>query len=168
VPFSSYFCYQQDFTEENVLESLKKLNKILADNRSTQSQEPPRELGKTWTVQKPPKEEKKKRIPKELFLPITTDGPAGEASIEQVTVQGVGGSHYELRPTTPLTVSELEPKFSLLRQESCEGVRSEGVRGEGVTDVCEIDLLNESAIESRKMLATAEEKFVLYIQSFYY
>lgn len=72
-----------------------------------------------------------------------------------------------VRPTTPVGVSEVEPCFSKVgRSVSAPCEAGEGVRGvsvlcearDGVKSVTEMEVLSESAVESRKQLAVAEEK----------
>ena len=65
----------------------------------------------------------------------------------------------DVRPTTPVGVSNVEPCFSRVgRTVSAPCEAGDSVRSVTSVGVTEMEALNESAVESRRQLTTAEEK----------
>ena len=65
----------------------------------------------------------------------------------------------DVRPTTPVGVSDVEPCFSRVgRSVSSPCEAGDSVRSVTSVGVTEMEVLNESAVESRRQLTTAEEK----------
>ena len=160
-----------------MLKSLSTLTQILVANQNTGE-----DLGRTWTrpqthphssthpLTKTDSKSTSKENPSDKRPTSTKQGSSNATAkkvstgdggskvikkppkLQSLKVQSVDSEDVSGRPTTPVGMSTKEPSFSRVgRSESCEA--SEGVS--------EMDVLNESAVESRRQLTAAEEKLVL-------
>ena len=164
-----------------MLKSLSTLTQILAANQTTGE-----DLGRTWTrphssalpLTKADKSQISKQDPTDRGQSATKQGSSNANTtketvgderskvtkrapkFERLRVQSVNSKEVAGRPATPVGLSTREPCFSRMgRSESYEagdGLRSGG--GDGVGAVSEMDVLNVSAVESRRQLSAAEDK----------
>lgn len=117
-------------------------------------------------------------------ITIKTRNPSGKAKNSKLhpkfdNLEVESFTSEDMRPTTPVSVSAVDPCFSRLarsmsapcdsvRSEARGGVRSEsvkseardGVRSEAHEGVTEMEALNESTVESKRQITVTDEKLV--------